>query len=124
MSDLLPDVYACRLFGNAGIAHGRLRAYERALPLLRAAVDLVPDDPEYYNDLAVACAGSGRIGEAIGVWERLLVLDPNHSTACFNLAKALYNSGQYHRAYEVALKGLGPDHPFAASVRRFLGKKK
>ena len=122
LSDLLPDVYAYRLFGNAGIAHEQLGAHDRARPLLRAAVELVPDDPEYYNDLAVACAGSGRIGEAIEVWERLLVLDPNHPTACFNLAKALYNTGQYRRAYEVALKGLGPDHPLAASVRRFLGR--
>ena len=123
LSDLLPGAYASRLFGNAGIAHGRLRAYDRALPLLRAAVDLVPGNPEYYNDLAVAFAGSDRIGEAVAVWERLLVLDPDHPTACFNLAKALYNTGQYHRAYEVALKGLGPDHPFAASVRRFLGRE-
>ncbi|MCY3763676.1 MAG: tetratricopeptide repeat protein [Gemmatimonadetes bacterium] len=122
LSDLLPDAYACRLLCNAGVAHGQLGAHDRTRPFWSQAVDLVPDDPEYYNDLAVACAGSGRIGEAIEVWERLLVLAPDHPTACFNLAKALYNTGQYHRAYEVALKGLGPDHPFAASVRRFLGR--
>ena len=125
LSDLLPDVYAYRLYGNAGIAHGHRRAYDRALPLLRAAVALFPGDPEYYNDLAVACATTGRIGEAIGLWERLLDIDPDQSTAYFNLAKALYNTGQYQRAYEVALQGLelGPEHPLAASVRRFLEKK-
>ena len=125
LSDLLPDVYAHRLYGNAGIAHGHLRAYDRALPLLKAAVALFPDDPEYYNDLAVACASTGRIEEAIRFWERLLDIDPTHSTAYFNLAKALYNTGQYRRAYEVALKGLelGPEHPLAASVRRFLEER-
>ena len=124
LSDLLPGAYACRLSGNAGIAHGQRGDFDRALPLLRAAVELVPEDPEYYNDLAVACARTGRIEEAIRVWERLLDLTPDHSTANFNLAKALYNTGQYQRAYEVALRGLGPDHPFAASVRRFLEKKR
>ena len=124
LSDLLPGAYACRLSGNAGIAHGQRGDFDRALPLLRAAVELVPDDPEYYNDLAVACARTGRIEEAIRVWERLLDLTPDHSTANFNLAKALYNTGRYQRAYEVALRGLGPDHPFAASVRRFLEKER
>ena len=122
LSDLLPGGYACRLFGNAGTAHGQRGDFDRAIPLLRAAVELVPDDPEYYNDLAVACARTDRIEEAIRVWERLLDLIPDHSTANFNLAKALYNTGQYQRAYEVALRGLGPDHPFAASVRLFLEK--
>ena len=119
---VLPRDHLCSLNGNAGVAEAQLRRHDRALPLLRAAVALRPDDPGYYNDLAIVCVSVGDVEEAIRAWERLLELEPRHPSAHFNLAKILYNSGRYRLAYEVALKGLEltPDHPMATSVRRFL----
>lgn len=62
--------------------------FAEALPLLRLAVELVPDDPEARNDLGVALASLGELPAAIHEFERAVQLAPDFAEAQRNLSAA------------------------------------
>ena len=47
-----------------------------------------PADLEAYNNLGVAHAMQGEIERAVGLWEKVLEMDPNNQKAKDNIAKA------------------------------------
>jgi len=60
------------------------RRFSEALPLLRMAVDLLPDSAEVQNDIGVTLASMGRIGEALPYFERAVSLKPDFAEALRN----------------------------------------
>ncbi len=58
----------------------------------------MPEDPESYNDLAIALFQSGDVDGAIAMLEELLRLFPSHSDGYFGLGMALEQKREYARA--------------------------
>ena len=71
-----------------GAALMESRRFGDALPLLRMAVDLLPESAEAQNDLGVTLASMGRIGEALPYFERAVALKPDFTEAQRNLTVA------------------------------------
>ena len=69
-----------------GAALMESRRFTEAEPLLRTAADLLPDSAEAQNDLGVTLASMGRIGEALGHFQRAVTLKPDFNEARQNLA--------------------------------------
>jgi Flp pilus assembly protein TadD len=49
---------------------------------------LDPADIEAYNNLGVAYAMQGELDKAVGLWQKVLEMDPGNPKAKDNLAKA------------------------------------
>ena len=64
------------------------RRFNEAEPLLRMAIDLLPDSAEAENDLGVTLASMGRIADALPHFARAVVLKPDFTEARRNLATA------------------------------------
>jgi spermidine synthase len=64
------------------------RRFTEAVPLLRMAVDLLPDSAEAQNDLGVTLASMGRVGDALPHFERAVALKPDFTEARNNLQAA------------------------------------
>jgi tetratricopeptide (TPR) repeat protein len=86
---------------------------EEAVDLMRAALELDPLNAAYHNDHGVMLASLGRWSDAAAAYEVAAVLDRGGFDARFNLALALFRTGQRERA-RVELdrvKALRPDLP-------------
>ncbi|MEQ1758065.1 MAG: fused MFS/spermidine synthase [Vicinamibacterales bacterium] len=64
------------------------RRYAEALPLLKVATELMPDDPGAHNDFGVALASLGDLRQAIEHFTRAVALAPDFLEAQQNLAAA------------------------------------
>jgi predicted membrane-bound spermidine synthase/Flp pilus assembly protein TadD len=71
-----------------GAALMESRRFNDAVPLLRLAVDLLPESAEAHNDLGVTLASMGRVDEALGHFERAVSLKPDFAEAHANLLAA------------------------------------
>jgi spermidine synthase len=71
-----------------GAALMEARQFDEAAPLLRAAVDLVPDSADAHNDLGVTLASLGRVLDALPHFERAVALKPDFAEALRNLSVA------------------------------------
>lgn len=97
------------LWGNlagAYLAWGKLEAAETGY---RHAIQLGPNDPELYYNLGGALVRQGKNAEAIGCFELVLGLDPQHGRARTSLGAVMRGMGQLElglkqleRAYETA----------------------
>ena len=65
------------------------RRFADAAPLLRMAVDLLPDSAEAQNDLGVTLASLGRVSEAAEHFRRAVAIAPGFVEARRNLESAL-----------------------------------
>jgi predicted membrane-bound spermidine synthase len=73
---------------DQGAALLESRRFSDAEPLLRMAVDLLPDSAEAQNDLGVTLASMGRVGEALEYFQRAVELQPDFAEARRNLEAA------------------------------------
>ena len=71
-----------------GAALMEARRFSEAEPLLRMAVELLPDSAEAQNDLGVTLASMGRIDDALSHFDRAVALKPDFAEAQRNLAIA------------------------------------
>ena len=69
-----------------------------ALPALRMAAQLLPNDAGVHNNLGNALGRNGRLEEAIACYRRALLLGPDFAEAHNNLGHALLDLGQPHDA--------------------------
>ena len=76
-------------WGLAWVLHGQV---DEALPHLKRAVALQPDDPDVHHNLARVLLRAGQRTAAIAQFETVLRLNPNHNAASEALA-ALRQSG-------------------------------
>jgi tetratricopeptide (TPR) repeat protein len=102
--------------------------HKDALPALRRATELSPDDAEAHSNLASALMDLGRLEAAVASYRRALELKSDHADAHINLGNALRGLGRpdealasYRRALEIK-----PDyaevHNNEGNVLRGLGR--
>jgi hypothetical protein len=83
---------------NLGLAYAELKQIERAWPLLRAASDSRPADPDLYTRVAMILEADGRTAQAIDIYRHSLELNPDQYTAVVRLAKLLAKQGDKEEA--------------------------
>ncbi len=92
--------------------------HERALPLVRQAVDIGPEIFGAHMLLGVCLAAAGKQGEGIRALERALQLNPNSAQGRYNLGAALQAAGRFaeaERHFAAALR-LDPGYRAAAAA--------
>jgi Flp pilus assembly protein TadD len=85
---------------------------EQLLAMFKAALDKNPNDTTLMTKYANFLFDTGKVSEAVTVFEKVVALEPNNADAKTDLATALWNSGQKDKAmteYRNALK-LDPKH--------------
>ena len=87
---------------NLGLAYAELNQFERAWPLLRAAAESQPRDPALYTRIAMILEADGRTAQAIEMYRRSLLLNPDQYAAVVRLATLLAKQG--NEAEAAALK--------------------
>ncbi|MFQ5666993.1 MAG: tetratricopeptide repeat protein [Candidatus Binatia bacterium] len=92
------------LHHGLGLAGIRAKELDAALPSLRRAAELAPDDPRYVFVLAVALHDAGRKAEAIRVLEAALPAHPTHRDLLFTLIRYHLEAGDTDRARELAAR--------------------
>ena len=92
-----------------------LKAADEALPLLQRAVMLVPDRPDFFNDLVLLFQDRADFAKAVSFHKRAVKVDPGFVFAYINLGVAHKRLGQLDEgvaAYRQALK-INPRSPEA-----------
>ncbi|MEP7208067.1 MAG: DUF5672 family protein, partial [Casimicrobiaceae bacterium] len=72
-----------------GVLYYQRNRLDEAVELLTRTVALVPQEPEFHNNLGLALTAMDRGAEAIDAYHRALALKPDHAVACNNLGLAL-----------------------------------
>ena len=91
------DEYGHRYLGDI---YRKSKEYDKALDEYAKAIRIDPEYGEAYFGAGMAYANSGRIPEAIKVWEKLLEQYPNFELAKENLARAKRNLERMRKAQE------------------------
>ncbi|GLV58960.1 hypothetical protein KDH_57880 [Dictyobacter sp. S3.2.2.5] len=94
---------------QAGVAHDNLGLEQGAIPLYVRAIDLGlagPDLERCLLGLGSTYRGLGRYDEAVATLRRGVREFPQNRALQTFLAMALYNSGEYREAMEIALTNL------------------
>jgi superkiller protein 3 len=91
-----------RILVSRGETLVHVQRYERAIESLEEALELAPENAQYYSLLAMAAEGAGRISQALDAKERSLVLDPRKSDNHSSLVTALEKRGEWQRALGAA----------------------
>lgn len=106
---------------SAAREHYKVGEYERALPLLQAAVAEGASFPDIYNMLGVIHHAQSRFEEAEAAFERALQLNPRYTEAALNLSVTYNDRGKYEEArivYTRAVAGsVGQAHSLDAFAR-------
>lgn len=103
-----------------GTALNFLDRFEEALPLVLAQAEGIQPDAMSWFQVAIAQENLGRTGEAVAAYRKSLILDPDYALAMFNMAGALWNSGDHDQAaiiFRTAARQF-PDHELTAKLRR------
>ncbi|RPI24664.1 MAG: tetratricopeptide repeat protein [Acidobacteria bacterium] len=100
-----PATDFCRLFDVAAemVEDGE---FEKAIPELRRALELNPEDVRSHNKLGIALAGVGRIDEAMAEYQKALALDPDFADAHMKLGMAMARQGRIQEAKQQIEKAL------------------
>lgn len=83
---------------NLGVAHARLRDFDRAIEAFGRAVDLAPQHPDVHFALAVVLEVEHRQTEAAVYFEKAAVLAPGRADYHFRLGKARKTLGKVEGA--------------------------
>jgi len=87
--------------------------HEGAIPVLRKALDLNPEDVRSHNKLGIALAGVGRTDEAIAEYQKATALDPDYFDAYVKLGLAFAGTGKMEAARQQLEKAVkvAPENP-------------
>lgn len=109
------------LYLQAGSAHDRAGNWRAALPLVRKAVALAPDQAIALNYLGYSLLEhDGDVAEATRLLERAAALKPGNSAILDSLAWAYFRSGDAARALPL-LERAAQDEPADATIGEHLG---
>lgn len=97
---------------DVGMALIQQREFERALPHLKQAVQLAPEQAEFHNNLANAYQALGQTALAAQHYREALRLKSPYPEAHNNLGTLLYKQGEYSLACQQFEKALRMDPHF------------
>ena len=103
-----------------GTALNFLGRCEESLPILREQAEVIQPDAMSWYQVAVACEGTNQVASAIEAYGKVIALDPNLSSAIFNLGGVHWNSGdriEAEKVWRLAVERF-PDHELTAKLRR------
>ncbi len=89
---------------NAAIAQHRAGAFAAAEQRYRHILTVAPEHAETHSRLGAVVMAQGRVGDAIGHFERALSLNPGLFEAYGNLAQAYLAAGQMEPAFRAATR--------------------
>lgn len=118
----LTERYPADVFGFNVLGTVRLQQDHsaEALPCLRQAVHLAPEDSDLRNNLGIALLNLERTDEALACFRKAVALKPASATARGNLGNALMAQGRLEEAVASFLCALAID-PNAAKIHYNLG---
>ena len=108
MSFITCDAHSTRTTGGAG-------HIELAIDTYRKAIELQPNFPDAYCNLANALKERGQVAEAEACYNTALQLCPTHADSLNNLANIKREQGQMDVAMRLYLK-VRPASPLARSL--------
>ena len=86
--------------------------FDKALPLIKQAIQMEPNRAGYWQDLGVCLSQMNRKNEAISAYQTADRLKPNYWLTLNNLAITLNQAGRHSEAVAAAkraIKAAGPD---------------
>lgn len=89
-----------------GIVKFFQRKYKEAVPFYLRALEIEPNDPECYNDIALSYAGLEEFEKAQTSLEKALELKPSHPVFYSNLALHYRQIGQHEKSIESFKKSI------------------
>jgi tetratricopeptide (TPR) repeat protein len=96
--EIKPD-YA-DVYGNLGIAYGRLGRYQEAIEASKQAIKLKPDYAEAYCNLGNVYGNLGRYEESIESFKQAIKIKPDLAEAHYNLGNAYLKLDRHQEAIE------------------------
>lgn len=94
---------------NRAMVMGELGHYEEAIPELRKAIQINPDDPAAHDNLGHALAELGEHQQAIRAFDRAIELRPGDGLLHHNKSVSLCKLGEQERALPIIRKALELD---------------
>jgi tetratricopeptide (TPR) repeat protein len=88
-----------------GLSLNDLKMYPEAVTAYRKALEILPTDPQLYDNLGVSLVGLGRREEAVLAYKKALSIEP-WANACTNLAISLEKLGLKAQAVETFMKAI------------------
>ena len=98
-----------------------LGSFEKAQQNYAKAIEITPNNPNFYNNLAIAMFNQGNHLQSMGLVLRAIQLNPINPLYYSNYGYFLSKSGNQHVAEVILLKALELD-PEHLSALRNLGK--
>ena len=83
-----------------------LRKIDQAIQMYRRAIELQPNFPDAYCNLANALKEKGHVDQAEECYNQALTLQPNHSDSLNNLANIKREQGQTNDAVALYMNAL------------------
>ena len=114
---------------NLALTLARLQRWEEAVEAMRAAGELLPDDPQFSREYLAMESNAGifavqhaQLDVAAGHFLHILQLWPEEPTALTNLANIRLREGRYSEARAIWLRflRLHPGHAAVAQIRQAL----
>lgn len=93
----------------SGLAHEKIRLYERGIALLRKADELTPNNPKILLAMADNYAGSGLLRNAIRYYTQVLSHDPTNLEALGKCATCAQEIGDWNTATSACLTAIQID---------------
>ncbi len=102
--ELVPDDLGTHL--NIAKLYSRINEFEIAIEILEPLLTRVGETPELLDDLVVNLHQTGRFGEAVAIYKKLLMQAPENLNIHHNICAALLAGGKAKRAASRAAKWL------------------
>ena len=122
-----PEPEAARAVLDSALEHSARGESAVAIPLLRRAAQLEPQDPVIPYNLGNNLARQGRLEQAAASYQRAIALDPEYAAAYYNLASVRSAAGR-HKEAEAGMaraieadSGYQPAHKALAQLRERRG---
>ena len=90
---------------------------EESLKYFDKAIELDPNNPDFYSNKGYTLVSLQRFEEAINLYDKALAINPNHANSCYNKACALSMLGREEEAIEYLQKAIEIDPSFKEKAK-------
>ena len=107
-----------RAVGNMGISMADKGKFGEAIPVLKQAIELMPNNTNNWYALGACYKKLGMTEDAIRTYQKTLELNPRYQKASYDLADVYMQRREFQNAYPVLMKSKEADdkHPYTNSL--------